>query len=300
MAGGGRSAIARAKINLTLQVLGRRPDGYHEIESLVAFADIGDRLTMKLRGTEPNGSPAEPASLRVVGPFAEAICGDNLVDTAIRQVEAAAGAPLAADFLLEKRLPVASGVGGGSADAAAALRLMQDAYGASASRIDWEGIGRGLGADVPVCLAGRPAVMSGTGERIRPIGLPRLDIVLANACETVPADKTRRVFAALRAPPVAAVAAKIWPAALDRAQLLAIMQATGNDLEAPSRGVIASLGVVKDAVAATAGCEIAIVSGAGPTIVGIHASAEAAERATRALRQAQPRWWVQSGTLGGD
>ncbi len=309
------STLARAKINLTLRVLGRRPDGYHEIASLVAFADIGDRLVMQWRdGAEaprryssgdiaeppPTHTSSRPATLRAVGPFAAAIVGDNLVETAIRRVEAAAGGAIEADFVLEKNLPVASGIGGGSADAAAALRLMREAYGALAGRIDWDGIARGLGADVPVCLASRSAMMRGTGELISPICLPKLDIVLANACEPVPADKTRQVFSTLGAPPSVTVEPQEIPRSVDRERLLALMRATGNDLEAPARSILASLGGVKAAVAATAGCEIAIVSGAGPTIVGIYPSPDAACRARDDLQNMHPGWWVQAGTLGGD
>ncbi len=299
-------SIARAKINLTLRVLGRRPDGYHEIESLVAFADIGDRLVMKWRDLAndpspvPSGQNAQPAMLRVGGMFASAIVGDNLVETAIRRVEAAAGGAIEADFVLEKKLPVASGIGGGSADAAAALRLMREAFGSLAGRIDWDRIATSLGADVPVCLASRSATMRGAGDLISPTCLPKLDIVLANACEPVPADKTRQVFSTLGAPPLATIEPQEIPRSVDRARLLALMRATGNDLEAPARSILASLGGVKAAVAATAGCEIAILSGAGPTIVGIYPSPDAACRAADGLRHKHPGWWVQAGTLGGD
>ena len=297
---------AHAKLNLTLEVLGRRTDGMHELASIVAFAECGDWLQHiggQAHAMGRNEQPAVRSSVRAHGPFATAIVGENLVERALRAVELAAGCPLGVTIDLEKLLPVASGVGGGSADAAAALRLIRDANFDASDRkalaaVDWHAIARSLGADVPVCLASRSAIMTGTGELLRPVTLPRLDIVLANACDAVPADKTRRVFQALVAGPVARTSRLGATDRIERAELIAAMSRIGNDLEGPATEVMPVIARVKQAVAETAGCEIAILSGAGPTVVGVYASAEAAQAAARALASAHRQWWVRpSATL---
>lgn len=286
--------IARAKINLTLRVLGRRSDGYHELESIVVFADIGDRLVLR-RNPLLQGHAA--ALLKVSGPFASAIAGENLVQRAIRQVEAAAGRPLAVEIELEKLLPVASGIGGGSADAAAALRAIRLAFPEPLAALDWNDIAGQLGADVPVCLASAPCLMTGIGERLQPLAMPVLDIVLANACEPVPADKTRRVFQALGAGPLTDQSAQVSIAGpLDRSRLLHLVHTIGNDLERPATAVLPAIAAVKSAVADTPDCEAAMLSGAGPTVVGIYPSAEAARDAARLLLEAHPAWWVRAGS----
>jgi 4-diphosphocytidyl-2-C-methyl-D-erythritol kinase len=278
---------AYAKINLTLRVRGRRPDGMHELASIVAFADVGDRLSFA-----PLATASGPAALCVTGPFAAAIVGENLVARAVAAIERVTGMNLPAGVMLEKMLPVASGIGGGSADAAAALRGMRRLLGPRGTAIDWQGTARGLGADVPVCLESRAAMMTGIGDRLQPLSLPALDIVLANACEPVPADKTRRVFLALGAGPVGDASRIVHPSSLDRSALVEAIRATGNDLETPARAVLPSIGTLKEAVASTAGCEAAILSGAGPTVVGIYRTAEDARSAADVLTRAEPRWWV--------
>lgn len=288
------SETAHAKINLTLRVLGRRPDGLHELHSIVAFADIGDTLMVMPRGA---GSASRPASMSVEGPFAREIVGENLVERALRMVEQAGGVPFDADVVLDKRMPVASGIGGGSADAAAMLRAMRSAGNAAFTDVDWAAIARSLGADVPVCMGSRSALMTGTGEHIRPLDLPCLDILLVNAREPVPADKTRRVFQALAARPLGKNVDTPSNAEtrLDRARLLKAMRREGNDLESPARGVLPSIAVVKEAVAGTDDCEIAVLSGAGPTIVGVYPTAASAARAARSLADVHPGWWIAAG-----
>ena len=164
--------IARAKINLTLKVLGRRPDGFHELASLVAFADFGDRLAL---------TPSDRWSLQCAGPMADGITGSNLVDRAAHAVAAVWPKASTGQVDLDKQLPVAAGIGGGSADAAACLRLLaklnQDRDGAP----DWMRLARTIGADVPVCLINRLAFMQGIGERVKPLGLAaRIPAVLVN------------------------------------------------------------------------------------------------------------------------
>lgn len=290
--------IARAKINLTLRVLGRRSDGYHELESLVTFAAVGDRI--QLRKHVAQGAAAD--RVVVAGRFANEIVGENLVGTALRLVEEACGRRLSVSVELEKAIPVAAGIGGGSADAAAVLRVLRTAFPDLAASIDWMAIARRLGADVPVCLESRPAWMTGIGERLASAALPRLDVVLVNPCVPVPADKTRRVFEALAAarvgdvPAGGARAARAVPVFADRAALLAHMRGVGNDLERAATLVVPDIADVKAAVAGLPGCDIAVLSGAGPTVVGVFASLAHAVAAEQRLRLERPSWWVRAGT----
>ena len=281
---------AYAKINLTLEVLGRRADGMHELVSLVTFAELGDRLSLEL----PSAADAQRQVLRVMGPFAGEIVGENLVERAVRAVERAAGVEAPFTLLLEKLLPVASGIGGGSADAAAALRLLRAAGVGGAASIDWDDIARGLGADVPVCLASRPALMSGTGEHVLPVALPSLDIVLANAQQAVPADKTRQVFSALGAGPLTGPSRQRVGPSLTRNEILAMVQEIGNDLEQPSAQVLPGLAALKAALGSARHCEAALLSGAGPTVVGIFSYGESAAAAARTIAAAHPTWWVKA------
>ncbi len=283
---------AHAKVNLTLRVHGRRGDGYHEIESLVAFAAIGDRLTLRRAAT------AEPA-LTVTGPFAGAIVGDNLVARAMQLVASDIGQPLPVDVELEKLLPVASGIGGGSADAAALLRAVRSAFPESAAHIDWMTLARQLGADVSVCFLNQPALMTGTGEHLTPVALPRLDIVLANSLAPVPADKTRRVFAALAAAPVGQLPKPSPPELPDRDSIIALVRGHGNDLERAAISVLPAIAEVKSAVAASTRCRHALLSGAGPTIAGLYDSASDAMNAAIALEATHPAWWVRATSIGG-
>ncbi len=284
--------LAHAKINLTLKILGRRPDGYHELQSLVVFAAAGDVLAL---------TPATPGSrpsliAEVTGPYGSEIVGDNLVVKALQAVERAAGRPLAARITLEKHLPIASGIGGGSADAAAVLRALLRAFPELRTTIDWQQIAASLGADVPVCLASTAAWMTGIGERLQPVALPRLEIVLANPGVPVPADKTRRVFQALAAKPLMATpatsAATALPHRLGQLEVLDLIQRQSNDLEAAARSVTPAIAVVKSSLSASPGCLAATLSGAGPTVVGVFTSeTEAAEAAAR-LAALHPQWWL--------
>lgn len=195
MAGGAhrgpvKQAMARAKVNLSLRIAGRRPDGYHELESLVVFPDTGDRLTVDL---------AADLTLDVEGPFADGLTGeaDNLVLRAARALRAETGSNKGAWITLDKWLPVASGIGGGSADAAAALNLLNELWEAG---LDHEALARialELGADVPVCLDAAPAFMTGIGERVARLpALPDFVLLLVNPGVAVP---TGKVFARLDA-----------------------------------------------------------------------------------------------------
>lgn len=282
---------ARAKINLTLKVLGRRGDGYHALESLVAFAspaaDIVTLDTGRARGVVTSG------------PFAAAIGGRNLLEAALDLVAAAAPQVHIGNVRLDKQLPVAAGIGGGSADAAALLRALRRANPDLSGAIDWNGLALRLGADVPVCLFDKAAFVSGTGERVVPVsGLATLDVVLVNPSVAVAADKTARVFRALRAPMIAESHIDAPPPAdLGRRALIERIDG-GNDLEQAAREVMPVVGDVLAALRASAGCRVAAMSGAGPTAFGVFDDAEAAANAAASLRARHPGWWVAVAELG--
>jgi len=285
--------LARAKINLTLKVRGRRPDGYHEIESLIAFAaDLGDSVRL---------TPGPTTSLHVCGPFAAAITGKNLIESALARLADAEPRLVVGGLALDKRLPVAAGIGGGSADAAAVLRAVRRANPKPAERVDWAAIAAALGADVPVCLESRPALVWGKGEKVTAVpNLPRLRAVLVNPLADVPADKTARVFAKLNAPPAAPEqTAPSAPTLTDTAALLAYMSARGNDLMAAAIAAVPQIASVRSGLAACPGCQFVGLSGAGPTCFAIFETAAAASAAEDRLRAAHPRWWVAATALGG-
>ena len=281
---------APAKINLTLHVLGRRADGYHELESLVAFAGVGDTLSL---------SPGHPLSLRVDGPTA-GLSGDvaqNLVLRAARNLaERLPGLRLGA-FQLDKRLPVAAGIGGGSADAAAALRLLarvNDLPDDHAAVLD---AARATGADVPVCLAARARMMTGIGERLGPVlNLPPLEAVLVNPA--VPLE-TAKVFATLGLSPGQTRAANQHPAIGPRTagELLPLLRDARNDLEAAARRLAPvideALALLRDAP----GCRLQRMSGSGPTVFAVFDDAAAAAAAARLVQRTRPAWWVEATTL---
>ncbi|MGC8477686.1 MAG: 4-(cytidine 5'-diphospho)-2-C-methyl-D-erythritol kinase [Acetobacteraceae bacterium] len=274
---------APAKLNLFLHVLGRRADGYHRLDSLAVFAGAADRL---------RAEPAAGLTLDIIGPHGAALAGeaDNLVLRAARALAAAAGITAGASLVLDKRLPVASGIGGGSADAAASLRLLCRLWNLDPSRVELMAIAARLGADVPVCLAARPARMGGVGEILsEPPALPRFGLALVNPGLPV---ATAAVFRA-RAGAFSAPAA--LPAGFaDAAALAAFLAAnTRNDLEAPARALCPAIGEVLAALAATPGCLLARMSGSGATCFGLFASPEAATAPSR------PGWWSWAGACHG-
>jgi 4-diphosphocytidyl-2-C-methyl-D-erythritol kinase len=287
------AALARfapAKVNLTLRVIGRRTDGYHLLDSLVVFAGVGDRLTVR---------PAPALSLTVTGPFGAGLSGedDNLVLRAARRLAAAAGIEPHGALTLEKNLPVASGIGGGSADAAAALRLLAGFWGV-APRLDGTALGLlalGLGADVPVCLAGLPARMGGIGERLLPVpALPSLGMVLVNpgvGCPTAAIFRVR-AEAGMGFSPEDAVPEGDWRTARSLAAALAT---SGNDLEAPALTVAPAIGAVLAAIRAQPGCLLARMSGSGATCFGLFPDAPSAARAASLLMG--DGWWSWGGGL---
>lgn len=283
-------AFAPAKVNLTLHVLGRRPDGYHEIESLVVFADAGDRLTL---------TPGDRLELDVRGPTAEAAGtgSDNLVLKAARALAERVGGLRLGSFTLEKSLPVAAGLGGGSSDAAAALRLLAQANGLPLDDERLYAAARATGADVPVCLDPRPRMMRGIGEILSvPLALPALPAVLVNPGVAVP---TKDVFAALAAPALSPAAPHddVAPAGARVAELVSALASRRNDLEAPALRLQPVIGEVLAALRAS-GCRLARMSGSGATCFGLFDSAAAAQAAARDLQRARPGWWVNACMFG--
>jgi len=277
---------APAKLNLHLHVVGRRPDGYHLLDSLVAFADDADVV-------EVRHDPAGPA-LELAGPGAAALADepDNLVLRAVRALAAALGRPPTAAIRLDKRLPVAAGVGGGSADAAAVLRALARLWGLGEGHPAPAAVAPGLGADVPACLACRPCFMGGVGELLDPAPpLPPAWTVLANPgvpCPTPPVFRARTgpfsAPARFRDPPE------------DAAALARLLADRRNDLEAPALSLVPQIADVLSALTGTPGCLLARMSGSGATCFGLYADRTAAEAAASALSRT-PGWRVRAARL---
>jgi 4-diphosphocytidyl-2-C-methyl-D-erythritol kinase len=293
------SDFAPAKINLTLRIRGRRADGYHELESLVVFADVGDELTF---------TPGAGLRLSVEGETA-ADSGDidgNLVLKAARALQTHRPSLRGGHFHLTKNLPVAAGLGGGSSDAAAALRLLVAANGLPHSDPSLTVAARATGADVPVCLDPKPRIMRGIGDLLSgPLNLPQLHGVLVNPRVAVP---TARVFAAraddsvMRETPAPAhdpathlVESTSTPG-MDA--LIAAVSQSANDLEAPAIALFPAVGEVLDALRGSDHCLLTRMSGSGGTCFGLFETATAAKAAADRLQQARPGWWVRSTTLG--
>jgi 4-diphosphocytidyl-2-C-methyl-D-erythritol kinase len=278
---------APAKVNLTLRVLGRRADGYHDLESVVVFAGVGDVLTL---------APGSALALTIGGPTAAAAgqIGENLVLKAARALAERAEGVKLGRFVLSKRLPVAAGLGGGSADAAAALRLIARANRMALDDSRLFDAARATGADVPVCLDPRPRLMQGIGDVLsEPLDLPKLPAVLVNPRVPV---ATRDVFAALELAPGGRRQAAAAPPRILSVEAIA---AGRNDLEAPAIELQPVIAQVLSVLRKAAGCRLARMSGSGATCFGLFASSATAAAAARALRVGYPAWWVRPTVLGG-
>jgi len=287
MASTARAEKAPAKVNLTLRVLGRRADGYHELESLVAFAGVGDALTL---------APGDALTLTVSGPTAPAAgdTADNLVLKAARALADRITGLTLGRFALSKRLPVAAGLGGGSADAAAALRLLAQANGIALDDPRLQQAAQATGADVPVCLDPRTRLMRGVGDVLSaPLDLAPLFAVLVNPGVAV---STREVFAALSLPP-AGPAAKAGPPTAPAA-LLAEIADGRNDLELPAIELEPVIADVLSVLNKLPGCRLARMSGSGATCFALFQSNAAAAAAARTVRVGYPQWWVRATVLG--
>jgi 4-diphosphocytidyl-2-C-methyl-D-erythritol kinase len=294
MAGGARMspakrAMARAKVNLSLRIAGRRPDGYHELESLVVFPDTGDRLT---------ADPATDLTLDIEGPFADDLTGeaDNLVLRAAHALLAETGSGRGARIVLDKYLPVASGIGGGSADAAAALNLLNELWDAQLDHETLARIALELGADVPVCLDAAPAFMTGIGERVARLpALPDFVLLLVNPGVAVP---TGEVFARLDAALLTEGREEAPPpsfATLD--ELLQWLARHPNDLEAPAMEIAPAIGVVLRKLDTLPGALLARMSGSGATCFAIFSDRNDAQDALSILSADYPDWWCAAAPV---
>lgn len=271
--------FAPAKVNLTLTITGRRSDGYHLLDSLVVFAGIGDLVT---------AGRADDLSLSLEGTEAASLAmeGDNLVLRAARALADAAGLAPGAMLRLEKRLPVASGIGGGSADAAAALRVLNRLWATGMGSQSLRDIAVHLGADVPVCIDSLPARMRGIGEVLGPVpALPSFGLLLANPRVAL---STPAVFRA-RAPGFSPTPAYLasWP---DVSALADWLRSQANDLEAAAIALCPPVAEVLAAIAAQPGCLLARMSGSGATCFGVFATPAEAAAAAAGLPAAWWRW----------
>lgn len=284
--------FAPAKINLTLEVLGKRADGYHELQSLVAFADARDQVTLDL---------SQPLAVTVSGPFAGSLAGTNLIETTLQLIAREAPALRLGTVHLEKNLPVAAGIGGGSADAAAVMRAVQSANPQAGRDVDWTALAVRIGADVPVCLTSRLSWMSGLGERVTRLNLstpPAIPAVIVNPLVPVPTDKTAQVFRALRASPLPEnFAPADLPEIRTEGDLLRTVRSSQNSLETPCRAVVPAVDDVLKELEALPGAQLTRMSGGGPTCFALFESSAAAQAAAALLAVAHPSWWVRAATL---
>jgi 4-diphosphocytidyl-2-C-methyl-D-erythritol kinase len=276
---------APAKINLTLQVLGRRADGYHELESLVAFADVADRLTLL---------PGDDEGLEIAGPFAgkSGLVADNLVLKALAAARERIAELQAGRFVLEKAIPVAAGIGGGSADAAAALRLIARLNRISIKDPRLMSAALAVGADVPVCIDPRPRVMRGVGEVLSdPLDLPPLPAILVNPGVAV---VTRDVFARLTIKPTERPQANV---PREFGALIEYLKRNGNDLTSAASVCAPVVAEVLDVLQRLPAVRLTRMSGSGATCFALFATAAQAAAAAQDLT-ARKSWWVQETVLG--
>lgn len=276
-------ALARAKVNLWLQVVGRRADGFHLLDSLVAFTDLADEIEV---------APGSGLTLEIAGPVAAALEGesDNLVLKAARLLAGRAGVAPRAAIRLTKRIPVAAGLGGGSADAAATLLALVELWRIAMPPEELFDLAATLGADVPMCLAGRPALASGIGERLAPVpALPACAILLVNPGIALP---TPAVFGARQGsfsatPPMG----EGWP---DLRSLVEDLGRRGNDLTEAAISLQPEIADVLDRLRRSDGVAHVAMSGSGATCFGLYGTIEDAQRASARLPAA---WWRHAGRL---
>jgi len=285
------SEAAPAKVNLALHVTGRRADGYHELESLVVFVDVADEVT---------AAPARADRLTVTGPFATAAGGgdNNLVMRAVRAFRERwpDALPSGLDIALTKNLPVAAGIGGGSADAAAMLRLLARMGEGTVSLAELREVAFGLGADVPVCLISRPCEVRGVGEILHPLReFPATHLVLVNPLvPVVTADVFRRLQSRHNAPLPPLPQPLTLPV-----QLGLWLGETRNDLEPAAIALVPAIGALIEDMRRMDGCALARMSGSGGTVFGLFGSEAQAHQAAHELRARNPQHWVAAGPVIG-
>lgn len=283
------SVFAPAKINLTLHVCGRRTDGYHLLDSLVAFAGVGDWISVRR---------AAGIALTITGPFGAVLSssdGENLALRAAHYFAAATGRDEGVRIVLEKNLPVASGIGGGSADAAATLTALAQLWDENLAQLADADLAAKLGADIPVCLRRTPTFMRGIGEQLTPAPvLPPAWLVLVNPNKPL---ATKAVFGALNgrySAPAPEASFRDLASADDLARAL---KSARNDLGLPAGDLMPEIGEMLEQLERTAGCLLARMSGSGPTCFGLYGDSAAAGTAADALRAARPGWWIAPAPL---
>lgn len=284
MSGTGLAEHAPAKINLFLHVGPPRGDGFHPLLSHVVFTELGDTLRL---------SPGMPGALRLSGPMADALSGANLVEAAAQALATEAGRSPAGRLELEKHVPVAAGMGGGSADAAACLRLLSRHWGLDAEIA--RSLAPSLGADVPVCLASRAQRMGGIGEELAPAASPDAWLVLVNPGVPTPTGAVFRAYD--DTDPRRDLEPASWPDAaqrMDAKDLCDWLAETRNDLQAPAFALVPQARAAHEAVSTAPGVLCARMTGSGATIFGVCSDIEAAEGAAKWLTARHPDWWVQA------
>jgi 4-diphosphocytidyl-2-C-methyl-D-erythritol kinase len=283
------SVFAPAKINLSLHVCGRRADGFHLLDSLVAFAGVGDWISVRRAGD---------VALAITGPFASSLDpkdGENLVLRAARFFAIATGRTEGAHITLEKNLPVASGIGGGSADAAATLMALAQIWDENLAQLADADLAAALGADVPVCLRRIPTFMRGIGEQLTPAPpLPTAWLVLVNPGKPL---ATKSVFAALNGRFSAPAPETLFAGLASAWDLAQAVAKTRNDLAEPAGELMGEIGEMLGRLEATRGCLVARMSGSGPTCFGLYEDSAAAGAAAETIRTARPGWWVTPAPL---
>lgn len=280
--------FAPAKVNLFLHVGDKRPDGYHNLVSLIAFADAGDWIEVR---------DAKRQSFSMTGPFADALKDekDNLVLRVARDLDVWAEErghkTTPVELILEKNLPVAAGIGGGSSDAAAVLHLLAEHWSLPVAIDELEAIGQTLGADVPVCLRGCPTLVSGMGEILnRAPQLPAFSLVLVNPGIEVP---TKRIFNTISVR--SGVVPPLFPQSFGTARDFAMyLDRLFNDLAAPAKAIAPVIMHAESALVASEGCLIARMSGSGATCFGLYETEEAAQTAATQIAESNPSWWVKA------
>lgn len=284
------SRLARAKINLDLLITGRRADGYHLLDSLVAFADYGDQITV---------TPSSEISLKITGPFGEGLTveTDNLVLQAAHLLRDKYEIRDGVEITLVKNLPVSSGIGGGSADAAATLHALMSLWGIRDRMSDLAGLPLTLGADVPVCMESEAQQMTGVGEELRPVQI-KTDVfaVLVNPGVSV---ATAEIFQSRARRKAIFSVARALPPRLDTLeQLVNILIASGNDLQEDACRAAPEISTVLSQLQAQEGCCFSAMSGSGATCFGLFEAKQVAEKACVKLKERNSSWWGQAVKLG--
>lgn len=281
-------AAARAKINLYLHVTGRRSDGYHLLDMLVVFAETGDEIAV---------APAEHLSLEIGGPFGAGLGAgpDNLVLRAAEGLRRLTGFSGGARIELTKNLPLASGIGGGSADAAATLQALIQVWQVAPAHNALFDLAASLGADVPVCLDGRASLVGGVGDILSPLPpLPKAWLLLVNPRVETPTPAVFRAREGAFSEP-----GRWTETPGDARALAAALAIRRNDLTPPAIRLAPVVGAVLEAIAATRDCLIARMSGSGATCFGLYETAAAAEAARMTILRQQPAWWAMAARMAG-